>query len=230
MLVTIINRFLSKLKGQSYLLDSRIPGSYLIDLLFTRFFMLLRGKLSFIQNRGMLFIGKSVTIKGRSLIKFGRGVTIDDQGLIDALSIEGVRFGNNVSLGKRSVIECTGSLKNLGKGFKADQNVGLGRDCFYGCAGGIEIGEDTIIGNFASFHSENHNSSDLNIPIRLQGVNHKGIKIGRNCWIGAKVTVLDGVVIEDGCIIAAGAVLSAGVYETRGIYGGVPAKKIGERA
>jgi acetyltransferase-like isoleucine patch superfamily enzyme len=74
-----------------------------------------------------------------------------------------------------------------------------------------------------------NNFSDLLKPIRQQGVNHQGIKIGKNCWIGAKVTILDGVVIGNGCIIAAGSVVTAGEYEDNKIYGGVPAKFLKNR-
>lgn len=162
-------------------------------------------------------------------MKMGNGVTIGNGCYVDALSVEGITLGNNVSMGPRTKIECTGSIRTLGKGLKVEDNVGLGSDNFYGCAGGISIGKDTIIGNFVSFHAENHRFSDRNIPIRLQGVTHEGIKIGQNCWIGAKVTILDGVIIEDGCIIAAGALVKAGVYKKEGIYGGVPAKLIKHR-
>jgi len=107
--------------------------------------------------------------------------------------------------------------------------VGLGSDNFFGAAGGIEIGDDCILGNFISFHSENHNYNDPSVPIRLQGVTRIGIRAGKNCWIGSKATILDGVVIGDGCIIAAGSVVKAGVYEADGIYGGVPAVFIKKR-
>ncbi|MFC0181202.1 transferase hexapeptide (six repeat-containing protein) [Pseudarcicella hirudinis] len=227
--MNIVNKILSKIKGQDYVIDNNVSLFYLLMLIFSRFLMLIRGYLSFIKSGRLFFIGSGVTIKARNLMKVGKGVTIDNDCYIDALSKDGILLGNNVSLGKRTVIECSGSLKHLGKGIKVGESVGLGRDCFYGCAGGIEIGDDTIIGNYVSFHSENHNISDLQIPIRLQGVNHKGIKIGKNCWIGAKVTVLDGAIVKDGCIIAAGAVVSAGVYEENGIYGGIPARLLKKR-
>ncbi|GHT60115.1 hypothetical protein FACS18945_6260 [Bacteroidia bacterium] len=137
----------------------------------------------------------------------------------------GITFGNNVSVGKNTTIECTGSLTCLGKGLKVGNNVGLGTHGFFGCAGGIEIGDDTILGNFVSMHSENHNYADLSKPIRLQGVNHKGIKIGNDCWIGAKVTILDGTIIGSHCVVAAGAVVR-GEYPDNCIIGGVPAKII----
>ena len=138
-------------------------------------------------------------------------------------------MGKNVSIGKYTCIECTGSLKDIGKGLTVGNNVGLGTHCFYGCAGGIEIGENTIFGNYVSLHSENHCFSDTNIPIRLQGVTRKGIFIGSNCWIGAKSTILDGAIIKNGCVIGAGSVVTAGTYEENCIYGGNPAKLIKKR-
>ena len=42
------------------------------------------------------------------------------------------------------------------------------------------------------------------------------------------MTVLDGVSIGDGAVVAAGAVVTKDI-EPYAIYGGVPAKKIGER-
>mgnify|MGYP000688872669 CR=1 FL=1 len=56
-------------------------------------------------------------------------------------------------------------------------------------------------------------------------MNRKGIKIGKDCWIGSKTTILDGTEIGDGCIIAAGAVVR-GKIESYSIIGGIPAKTI----
>ena len=156
-------------------------------------------------------------------------MVISENCYIDALSTDGILFGKNVSIGSYTCIECSGTLRDIGKGLTVGSNVGLGRNCFYGCAGGIKIGSNTIIGNFVSMHSENHNFSKNDIPIRLQGVNRKGITIGENCWIGAKVTVLDGTEVGNGCVVAAGAVLSGKIYPSNSIIGGVPAKVIKNR-
>lgn len=222
----IISKYISKLKGQSYLIDHRIPDSYLLGLIASRIMMKIRGIFSFIQSPDIPFVGRSVTLKARSKIKAGKALSIGNRCYIDALSVEGITLGSNVSIGNNTKIECTGNIQHLGKGFRAGNNVGLGSDNFYGCAGGISIDDDTIIGNFVSFHSENHIFTEIEKPIRLQGVSHKGISVGKNCWIGAKATILDGSVIEDGCIIAAGAVVLAGTYKQNGIFGGVPAKLI----
>lgn len=226
MIKRIVNHIISTLKGFDYKIDDRIPSGYLVSLIMGRLIMLVNGYLSRIDHGGMLFLSPSARVKARTRLKTGKGVTIGPYTYIDALSANGIRLGNNVSLGRNTRIEGTGNLKCIGRGLIAKDNVGLGSDCFYGCAGGIEIGQDTIIGNFVSFHSENHLFSNPDVPVRLQGVSHHGIYVGRDCWIGAKTTVLDGAYIEQGCIIAAGSVVKAGRYKAYGVYAGVPAKLV----
>lgn len=216
----------SFIKGVEFKLDSRVPDSYLLHLILNYIFRLVRGVL---QLRALVLIGKRVELISKRQLTFGRSLNIGDDCIINALSTDGVIMGSHVSIQKRTIIECTGSLRSLGKGLKLGNNVGVGSNSFLGCAGGVEIGDDTILGNFVSIHAENHNYSDADTPIRLQGVSHLGVKIGRDCWIGAKVTILDGVVIEDGCIIAAGALAIKGCYKANSIYGGVPAKFIRKR-
>ena len=226
MLISLLNNMITKWKGHDYKIDNRVPLYYIVLLACSRVLMLLNGYSSLVSHKGLFFLSPGVTLKARSKFKVGRSVTVARGCFIDALSEKGIWFGNNVSVGINTRIEGTGNLQILGKGMRVGNNVGLGYDSFYGCAGGIEIGDDTIIGNYVSFHSENHVFDSLHTPIRLQGVNHKGIRIGNNCWIGAKATILDGAIVEDGCIIAAGAVLKAGLYSANNIYGGVPAKLI----
>jgi acetyltransferase-like isoleucine patch superfamily enzyme len=226
MLRNLLNNYISRLKGYSYQIDENVPTGYLLNSILSRLFMKMRGLFSGLRCESLPYIGNHVTIKAKRKIRAGRNLQIGNHCYIDALSSEGIILGNNVSIGYSTTIECTGNIQYLGKGLSASDNVGLGSNNFYGCAGGIYIGEYTIVGNFVSFHAENHIFSDLEKPIKLQGVTHQGIKIGRNCWIGAKATVLDGAIIEEGCIIAAGAVVGAGIYKKNGIYGGVPAKLI----
>jgi acetyltransferase-like isoleucine patch superfamily enzyme len=214
------------IKGENINIDRKIPSDYLFLYTSDRVLALIRGLLFF--RKRYLFAGRTVKILYKKKLSFGKWLSIGNNVLIDALSTDGVVLGKNCSIGKYTCIECTGSLKHLGKGLIVGNNVGLGTHSFYGCAGGIEIGNDVIIGNYVSMHSENHNFTDKEIPIRLQGVNHRGIKIGNNCWIGAKVTILDGTIIGNGCVVAAGAVVT-GYFPDDVVIGGVPAKIIKDR-
>lgn len=225
-MIKFISFIISKLRKEPFELDSRIPLGYLIGIVFSKIIQLIFGILYF--HRTKCFVAPSATIKCKQKIKT-QGFLMAGKGcIINALSENGIVFGNGVSIGRGTSIECTGSIKQLGKGFKVGNNVGLGDMCHYGCAGGIEIGDNTIVGIYVTMHSENHNFKDPKIPIRLQGVNHKGIKIGKDCWVGAKATILDGSIIGNGCIVAAGAVVT-GEFPDNCIIGGVPAKIIKRR-
>jgi len=220
-----LNQFITTIKGEKFILNNEIPRSYILSLVVNRIVMLLRFIVVF-RRLKFSFMGTNCTIKCKSKIRFGNSLSIANNCYIDALSTNGIILGNNVSFGKYTIIECSGSVQNIGKGLIIEDNVGLGSNSFLGSAGGILIKSNTIMGNYVSFHSENHKFDKLDVPIRLQGVCSKGIEVGENCWVGAKVTILDGVKINSGSIIAAGAVVIAGEYPKNSILAGVPAKVV----
>lgn len=176
----------------------------------------------------LIFIGKRSKLRMKK-IKIGKGVNIGSDVIIDALSKEGVTIGNNVRIGDYTRILCTGSLKKLGIGFKIGDNCRIGDNCFFGCAGGISIGNDVIMGQNVRFHSENHNYNDSSTQIRMQGVSHKGIKVGNNCWIGSGVVILDGVSIGDGCVIGANTLVNKDISNNY-VAVGSPVRLIKKRA
>jgi acetyltransferase-like isoleucine patch superfamily enzyme len=120
------------------------------------------------------------------------------------------------------------SLNDPGEGISLGDRVGIGEFAYLGGGGGLTIGADCIVGQYFSCHPENHNYSDPETLIRLQGVSRKGIQIGNGCWIGSKVTILDGAKVGNHCVIAAGAVV-AGVFPDHSVIGGVPARILKSR-
>jgi Acetyltransferase (isoleucine patch superfamily) len=223
----IINYFITKLKREQFEIDSRIPIVYLFVFFVNKLLALIWGFILF-YRKAPAYIHFTSIVKCRGKIKFQRNLNIDRDCFINALSEDGIKFGKNVSIGKNTTIECTGSMLNIGKGLTVGDNVGLGTNGFWGCAGGVSVGNDCIFGNYVSVHSENHNYEDVNLPIRLQGVSRKGVIIGNNCWVGAKVTFLDGSKVGSGCVIAAGTVVR-GEYPENCVIGGVPSKIIKKR-
>ena len=224
MLRTLINKTISKIKGENFLFDDNVSNLYLLRFFFVKSLSLIYGIIR-LKKLSLVFVHPQTTIKCSSKIKVGKNFSVAQGCYIDALSKRGLICGDNVSMGFHTHIALTGSLKLIGQGMKIGNNVGLGTNGYYGSgAGFVEIGNDTIFGNYVSIHPENHNYDDKNTPIRLQGVNSKGgVKIGNNCWIGAKATILDGTVIGDNCIVAAGAVVT-GHFPKNVIIGGVPAR------
>lgn len=223
---------LLKIAGkENFRLDKRIPFGYLFKMYRKYGAMTVRGFFFSFGYKNIskpVFIGHHVkTLCKRSLL-IGSKVKLHNYVYIDALSEQGVRLGEQVILGHGTRIECTGSLQNIGKGITIGKRTTFGSDCFFGAAGGIEIGKDVIAGQYIRFHSENHKFSDQNTLIREQGVTHAGIKIGNNCWIGSGVVFLDGAELGDGCVAAANAVVN-GKFPNNSVIGGVPARLIKKR-
>lgn len=227
----LINK-IAKLAGkENFEIDNNIESSYIIRICFKYGFMKIRGFFRAIGRSHIdksIFVGKGVKLYSKRNLTIGRKVKLHNRVRIDALSKKGVVIGNNVVIGENSIINCTGSLQHIGEGIKIGDRTSFSNDCFFGCAGGIEIGEDVIVGQYVRFHAENHNYADKNRLIKEQGVTHKGIKIGNNCWIGSGAVFLDGAEIGDGCVVAANAVVTK-KFENNTIIGGVPAKLIKER-
>ena len=206
--------------GKSYNLDQRIPNGLLIHSLTSRGFMLIRGVL---KLRKKVYVGKKTVFLNKKNITFGSNVTIDRNCFIDAYALNKVCFGSNVRIGAYSSLSSTSHMSKYGIGIRIGNNSGFGRFTEFGASGGIEIGNDVIMGSYISFHSENHNFNNSTKLIREQGVTSKGIKLGNNLWVGAKVTFLDGCEIGNNSVIAAGAVVK-GCFPDNVVIGGVPAR------
>jgi acetyltransferase-like isoleucine patch superfamily enzyme len=232
MMPKLIYWFVSKaaksVKGDGYQLDPLIPTLSIVGIAYRRLVCCVRSFLRGFSWNKKLFMGKNVELRNRHFTQFGYGVTLGNSVLIDGLSREGVRFGDFVSIGDYTRVEASGTIADIGIGIKVGNNCGIGAFSFIGGAGGVTIGNDVIMGQWVSFHPENHNFDSLDLPIRLQGVNRKGIVVGDDCWVGAKVTFLDGAIVGDGCVIAAGSVVR-GVIPPCSIVAGVPAKVIKSR-
>ncbi len=224
----ILNKCAKSLKGRSYNIDSSIPLSAVLGIGCRRLSSLLRSLFFGFPWRKKLFLGPNVELRNRSLLQFGNGVTLGRGVLIDGLSREGVLIGDHVNVGDFTRIEASGTITEIGKGISIGTNSGVGAFSFIGGAGGVVIGNDVIMGQWVSFHPENHNYDHLNIPIRLQGVNRQGIVVEDDCWIGAKVTFLDGAHVGRGCIVGAGSVVR-GIIPPYSIVVGVPARVIRSR-
>lgn len=91
----------------------------------------------------------------------------------------------------------------------------------------ITIGQNVTISRDVLFL--NHDFSICQ-GMNAAGINHKGyflneIKIGNNCFIGAKATLLPGTFISNDCIIGAGAVVK-GIVPANSVVVGNPAQII----
>lgn len=214
-------------KNPDFQLDPALSGAAMLSFAWGRLWWFIRGKkLWFFGKKApMLFLGPRVRFFHLANMQFGRFVQIHEGAYLSALGKGKLSLGDNVNVGAYSRVVISQTFHDLGSHIRIGDRVGLGDFAHLGGAGGLEIGDDCIIGAYLSCHPENHIYADPEVPIRLQGVSRQGIKIGSNCWIGAKVTILDGVEIGEHCVIAAGAVVTKSM-PAHSIIGGVPARVI----
>lgn len=193
---------------------------------------ILRGCLYFRKYKSKHFvaIGKNVKVLGRKKnLVIGKNVKIEDGVFLQSVSENGILLGDNVTICQNSIIRPSGFYGGkLGWGLVMGHHSSIGAASYIGCSGKIEIGNNVMIGPHCTMIAENHNYTDNSMDMIKQGVTNLGIQVKDNVWIGANVTILDGVVIETGCILAAGAVVTKST-EPNGIYAGIPAKKVKDR-
>jgi acetyltransferase-like isoleucine patch superfamily enzyme len=94
--------------------------------------------------------------------------------------------------------------------------------------GDIIVGEKCILGPRCSINANDHVFM-RQTPIRESGFIHAPIFIEDDCWLATNVSINKGVRLRKGTIVASGAVVTTSTEEYS-VYGGIPAKKIGERA
>ena len=225
-----LESFIRAKKNSSFRFDERITSRVLISFLFFKTLEFLRGLriiFSFKRPR-LLFFGAGVKLRNTAFIQFSDGVTIGEHVYLDGLGKKGLRIGKNSNIGSFSRLVVSANLADLGSHIHIGNNVGIGSFSSIGGSGGVDIGDDTIVGQYLSVHPENHTFSDPHIPIRQQGTTRMAIQIGSNCWLGAKVTVLAGVSIGDNAVVGAGAVVTKDI-PANAIAVGNPAKVIGKR-
>jgi acetyltransferase-like isoleucine patch superfamily enzyme len=226
-MTNIIQKIINKIKGsEEYVFQENIKLSDLANIIFLRALQIIRGlflKIFLWNVKGLFFLGRGVKIDFKKSIYAGKNLILEDRVYINGLSKNGIHFGENCTVGREAIILSTGVIRNLGEGVRIGSNTAIGARNFISGQGGINIGSDVIMGPDIRIFSENHNFLNSSDIIKNQGENRKGVKIGDNCWIGANVTILDGVNLGNNSIIAAGSVVNQS-FKSDVLIGGVPAK------
>ncbi len=228
----IIEKVIRKLKNDpEYKWNSVYSSRDLFSVSWHRSLQVIRGlflKLFLKSSSGLLFVGSRVKVRHGYLLNAGKNLILEDNVSINALSVNGINLGDQVSIARDSILFCTGVIAQKGKGITIGSRTGISARAYFAGQGGITIGEDVIMGPNVQIFSENHNFSDLSLTIKEQGVTTQSVVIGNNCWLGAGAIILAGVTIGDGCVIAAGSVVNKSI-PANSIVAGVPAKTIKSR-
>lgn len=155
-----------------------------------------------------------------------------------------VVVGDDVLLGRDHHLEAVGSSQiQIGKNVRFHERVHIravdgaqiriGDNCYFHhdvailAHTSITIGADGIFAAFCYLSDHNH-EIDRHMRIKDQGFKTEPLVVGDDVWLGVGATLIKGANLGEGVVIAARAVVNKTVPDYE-IWGGVPARKLGER-
>lgn len=166
----------------------------------------------------------------RNAFKYtGKGIILHRHATI--IGAQHIRIGNMTSIGAHATLTAWDNYhgETLHPSISIGNNCEIGEYVHISSTNKITLGDGTLTGRWVTIVDNNHGNSQreqLDLPPHLRKITSKGpITIGRNVWIGDKVSILAGVNIGDGAIIAAGSVVTHDIpsYATAA---GIPARII----
>jgi acetyltransferase-like isoleucine patch superfamily enzyme len=101
----------------------------------------------------------------------------------------------------------------------------MGQDCTISAFQRVSIGRECILADRVMLIDFDHGVTEVDRPIRLQGIYKRDVHVGHNVWIGYGACVLRGVKVGDNSVIGTSAVLTKEVPENA-VVAGVPARVI----
>ncbi|HEV7585722.1 MAG TPA: acyltransferase [Solirubrobacteraceae bacterium] len=101
----------------------------------------------------------------------------------------------------------------------------MGQDCTISAYQHVSIGRECIIADRVMLIDFDHGVTEVERPIRLQGIYKRDVDVGHNVWMGFGSCVLRGVSIGDNSIVGTSAVCTRSV-PANAVVAGVPARVI----
>lgn len=150
-------------------------------------------------GRGVIF-GRDVVLRHPWKIFIDDGAVIDDGCVLDAKgdANRGIFIGREVFIGRHSMLFCKNGDIILG------EKVNVGFHAMIYSASEVRVGNRALIAAYSYLVGGTHHFEDPTVPVLDQKRSSRGIQVGPGGWIGAHVTVFDGVRIGKHVVIGAG--------------------------
>ena len=161
-------------------------------------------------GKGSILSYKAKYLKGEEYIRIGKGVLIDSNIQLTAWKSDSANNAPEIVIGSYSQI---------------------GESAHITASNKIFIGDGFLSGKYLLITDNSHGSGTFEecsiSPLKRKIVSKGAVIIGKNVWVGDKVSIMPNVRIGDGVIIAANSVVTKDV-PSYSIIGGNPAKLIKE--
>lgn len=152
--------------------------------------------------------------------KCGHGLRVERGLRVRQRLHKGWKLGCDIYLGRNTTIDCL-----PGSTFVIGSNTTLTEGAFISVCQRVDIGMNSLIGEYCSIRDANHEISDVERPIVDQPMAPLPIVVGQNVWLGRGVAVLAGSLIGSGAVVGANSVVNREILPNS-VNGGVPSKLI----
>ena len=149
--------------------------------------------------------------------------------LLDLLPGKGKSLALRGNWTKRFLASCGDNLKLSSRvNIYSPENLHCGDSVYVGYGtyiggGQVFLDDEVIIGPYCCIVAGNHTRKDNSY--RFGPYDSGAIRIGRGTWLGAHVTVTNGVRIGSGCLVAANSVVTRDIADFT-VVAGVPAQPV----
>jgi len=181
----------------------------------------------FMRANGMLTPRYALLLARYLLLKLRFGKRLQTNGI--CFICPGVRL----ELGRRAT-QRIGRWAWIGHGCKlrvheGEVNIGaktvIGQECTISAFQHVSIGRECILADRVMLIDFDHGVTEVERPIRLQGIYKRDVRIGHNVWMGYGACVLRGVSIGDNSIVGTSSVVTKD-FPANSVLGGAPARLI----
>jgi acetyltransferase-like isoleucine patch superfamily enzyme len=101
----------------------------------------------------------------------------------------------------------------------------IGQECTISAFQRVSIGRECIIADRVMLIDFDHGVTEVERPIRLQGIYKRDVEVGHNVWIGYGACILRGVTVGENSIVGTSAVLTNS-FEPNSVITGIPGRVI----
>ncbi len=168
--------------------------------------------------------GKGVVLRHPYKIKIGDNVVIDDHCVLDAKGQDnrGIFIGSGVYIGRNTILNCKNGDIVL------ESNVNISANCMIFSASEVRVGANFLMAAYCYLVGGTHHFDDLTLPVIQQKRSSRGIVLEPGGWLGAHVTVMDGVRLGKHAVIGAGSVVNRNIPDYA-VAAGVPVTFVNKR-
>ena len=101
----------------------------------------------------------------------------------------------------------------------------MGQECTISAYQHVSVGRECILADRVMLIDFDHGVTEVERPIRLQGIYKRDVRVGNNVWVGYGACVLRGVTVGDNTVIGTSSVVTRDVPDDA-VVGGAPARLI----